>query len=252
MYANCYLDIQAYLCNFHGHQMDRREGLKTRSVFLLIVAFDILAILAAIVLGVQLGRPKKYFGEHQFITWISCLQLLTISWLAFRTFRMRRSAADSFWRSPALIWALISFGFLYLAADEYFLFHESLDYKIHALLGMKETALTDRIDDMIIGLYGIIGLCTIYLYRQEMRKFSRALPFLICGFALMFLMVAADTATNKPDLLGSFLQHDVLVPVLVWLAVAEDSVKLLAEACFIGGAYTALMVSRRIGRFAAP
>lgn len=85
-----------------------------------------------------------------------------------------------------------------------------------------------------------------------MKKFSRALPFLFCGLVLMCFMIAADTATNKPDLLRSFLPQNRLGPIIVWLAVAEDSSKLLAEACFIGGAYAALAVSRQIGRVSAP
>ncbi len=224
--------------------------MRKKSVFLWVFLFDVLAILGAILVGLKSGQAERYFGEHRFITWVSSLQLLAVSWLAYRTYRVRRSSGELPRGSAVVIWALISFGFLYLVADEYFLFHEAIDHRVHDLLGMKETAFTDRLDDIIVGFYGIIGLGVLYACRKEIRLYRQAGPFLTWGFILMFVMVAADTATNRIDFLTAVLGNDLAGPVFVWLRVAEDSFKILAEACFVGGAYVALTVGRSIGKVA--
>lgn len=65
---------------------------------------------------------------------------------------------SSFWRDPSVVWAIIASGFLFLAADEVLRIHENLDQLIHYVFGLKETNLTDRIDDLIVGMYGLVGI----------------------------------------------------------------------------------------------
>ena len=63
-------------------------------------------------------------------------------------------------------------GFVFLAADDAFLIHENLDFKIHAALGIETTTWTDRIDDILIGVYGVVGLAVLFIFPR--RSCSRS------------------------------------------------------------------------------
>jgi len=149
-------------------------------LFTSLIAFDTIAIIIAIALGIHEGRPLVHFGEHHLITWISVLQLLTISFLSYNIFQTRRRTLEHFnWRAPFILWAIISLGFFFLAMDDLFMIHESIDHRIHDIFNLKETTFTDRIDDMIVGVYGLIGISALYACREEIKKYRQVFPFLI-------------------------------------------------------------------------
>ena len=54
--------------------------------------------------------------------------------------------------------------------------HESIDNGIHYVLKLRETAITDRLDDIIIGIYGLGGIGILYYYRDEIVKCMCLLP----------------------------------------------------------------------------
>jgi len=224
------------------------KKLSAHMLLIYLLLFDIIATIAAIAIGFHDGKPLRYFGEGYFITWISALQLCTISWLAFSTLNARRLQAGHFhFRDPFLIWALISIGFLFLAFDDLFMIHESIDKKIHYFFNMKETGLSDRIDDFIIGLYGILSISILYVYREEMKNYRQALPFLVYGFVLLFAMVALDALTNRKDVLSFLIERrDLVKSVYISLSILEDSLKILAESCFLAGFYAVSLISRKI------
>lgn len=224
------------------------KKLSAHMLLIYLLLFDIIAIITAIITGIHDSKPLRYFGEGHFITWISALQLFAISWLAFIILNARRSRAEKLhWRAPFFVWALISMGFLFLALDDLFMIHESLDKKIHYFLNMKETGLSDRIDDFIVGLYGIFGISILYMYRAEIKNYRQALPFLVYGFALLFTMVALDAITNRKDVLSFLIdQRDVVKNVYISLSILEDSLKILAESCFLASFFTVFLVSRKM------
>jgi len=224
-----------------------RKNVTVSSLLISIISFDTIAILVAIAIGVHSGRPLKHFGEHRFITWISVLKLLTASLLSYKILQIRRLARRQFfWRAPFVIWVILSLGFLFLAADEYFEIHESIDFWIHGIFSIKETGVTDRIDDILVALYGLVGMSFLYVYRGELRKYRQALPFLKCGFVLLFIMVALDIFTNRKDILSILVHHDLVDTLHIWFSVAEDSFKIFAESCFLVGFYIVLQIARRI------
>ena len=130
------------------------RGARTNNVLLIVLLSVSFCIASAVVMGVRIGKPLRYFGEHQFITWISAIQLLFVAWLSYRIFhvQVKNHSLKKVWRSPAILWFLICLGFIFLAFDDYCSIHENVDRWIHHVLGMKETALSDRIDDVLVGL----------------------------------------------------------------------------------------------------
>ena len=224
-----------------------RKNITIISLFISLIVFDTIAIILAIVLGIHEGRPLFHFGEHHFITWISVLQLLTISFLSYSVFQTRRRTLEHFdWRAPFIVWAIISLGFFFLAMDDLFKIHESLDHRIHEIFNLKETAFTDRFDDMLVGVYGLIGISVLYACRGEIKKYRQVFPFLIYGFVLLFIMVALDILGNRNDILMKLVRSDLVAPIHICVAVAEDSVKVFAGSFFLVGFYGALQISRRM------
>jgi hypothetical protein len=217
-------------------------------LFISLILFDIIMIMIAIIIGIHRGDPLIHFGEAHFITWVSVLQLWATSILSYSIFQTRRRMLGHFnWRSPMMVWLVISLGFFYLGMDDLFKIHESMDHRIHELFHLKQTAFTDRFDDMIVGLYGLIGIIYLYVCRDEIKKYRQVFPFLIFGFVLLFIMVGLDIISNRKDLLEIFLSRDLATTMKTWLSIAEDSIKVFAGSFFLVGFFGALQLSRQMG-----
>jgi len=194
---------------------------------------------------------KHFYDESGPVTLLSLIQLAAIAVVTHRIHRCRMPAGERHdYRQPAYLWALISYGFWFLFADELLKIHENLDSAVHKLFEMEETGLSDRIDDVLIGLFGLIGLAVLYFYRREVARFSGARLLLVAGFVMLFIMVALDALTNRDDVLtwafgpaaGAFVQD--------LFKIAEDSLKLCAEAAFLI-AFHRVLDTARGDRFAA-
>ena len=224
-----------------------RKSITINLLFISLILFDTIAIIIAIAMGIHQGDPLMHFKEHHFITWISVFQLLTISFLSYSIFQTRRRTIGHFnWRAPFIVWAIISLGFFFLAMDDLFKIHESIDHQIHVIFNLKQTGLTDRFDDMIVGVYGLIGISILCVCREELKKYRQVFPFLIYGFVLLFIMVALDIVSNRTDILEKVVSRDLVAPIHICLSVAEDSIKVFAGSFFLVGFYGALQISRRM------
>jgi hypothetical protein len=194
------------------------------------------ATLATAALAVVLGEhPAEQFDEGKLGTWASCLLLIGVSAAAFDTWRARRDALGS-GVGPALLWLLVAAGFLYLACDDAFRFHEKLDRFLHRdVLHVEATALTARADDVIIGLYGLAGIGVLWWFRDELRRVPGLIAVLALGMALMFAQVGLDLA-NHDDVYAYLAPPGPQRRLLrQWLPVAEETTKLVAEAVFLLG-----------------
>jgi len=118
----------------------------------LVLILDIAVIAIATAWTLQHPEsPRTAFEEWGIVTAISFLQLVLISAGTFRIYRTRKDQLRG--RSNThqyVIWFIIAVGFFYLALDEGLEFHEQMDREIHNILGIEESGLTDRIDDMIV------------------------------------------------------------------------------------------------------
>ncbi len=220
----------------------------TPTTFLLFLVYmDFLAVLLALGLGFAWHQnPTAYTGEGDPITWLSFAHLLVISGLAGGVFYSRTDGSLDLavWRQPAFVWLLIAFGFLFLAVDEVAKIHESLDRFAHRLLQRPETALTDRLDDAILLGYGLSGVAVLYAYRSELISYRPVLPLVICGFVLFLFMGLLDALVNRPDVfLFMGISQEGSASLGKWLGGVEEGLKILAEAAFLGAAYTCLFLT---------
>jgi hypothetical protein len=213
----------------------------TRKMSACVLLATTLMIGATILAGALSGHPHYHFGEGRIMTLFSGFLLLAIAWLSFHIGRIRHVAPDrTFWKPQTAIWGIMALGFTYLALDEMTQIHESLDKGIHRLFRIEETNLTDRIDDAIVGMYGVIGIAGIAIYRKELVQHRQALPFLIVSFILFFMMVACDFLTSRPDVLEMFFEPGSGRRLRTWLSVAEESLKIYSGACFLLASCSAL------------
>lgn len=220
------------------------------TTFLLsLVYVDFLAVLLALGLGFAWHQnPTAYTGEGDPITWLSFAHLLVICGLAGGVFYCRTGGNLDLavWRHPAFVWLLIALGFLFLAVDEVAKVHESLDRFAHRLLQRPETALTDRLDDAIVLGYGLSGVAVLYAYRSELISYRPVLPLVICGFVLFLFMGLLDALVNRPDVfLFMGMSQEGSASLGKWLGGVEEGLKILAEAAFLGAAYTCLFLTAK-------
>ena len=220
--------------------------LSPTTLLLSLVSLDLLAVLLALGLGFALHQsPTAYTGEGDPITWLSFVHLLVISGIAGGVFYCRTGGRlREVWRNPAFVWLLIALGFLFLALDEVARIHESLDRFVHRVLQLQETGLTDRLDDAIVLGYGFIGASVLYVYRCELVQYRAALSLVMCGFVLFVLMGVLDALVNRPDVfLFMGIGQEGSESLGKWLGGVEEGLKILAEAAFLGAAYTCLCLT---------
>lgn len=192
----------------------------------------------AVVAGLNAGNVSKHFGENEVVTWFSGLVLVATGWASFRVYRARRGSIQGpWWRSAQAIWALMAFGFVFLAADDLFRIHERANHLVHRLLDIEPTWLTSHLDDVLVASYGVVGLALLIACRREVMRCLRVRPHLLAGFAVMLAMVVVDMMNKRHHELFPWLPGltDVeQVTVLhKWLTVAEDSLKVIAEGLFL-------------------
>lgn len=182
-----------------------------------------LIVAVAVVLGERASAPARHFGESGFVTWVSGAQLLSISYLNWQLWRSRAGRfVQGSWREASLLWALIAAGFLFLAVDELVQIHEQLDQWTHALLRIKETGITDRLDDLIVAGYAVIGFSVLFVYRRELRLLGGDVSLVILGCVLLLGMIVMDVLFRSG-----------------WASAAEEGLKLFSEAAFLAAFYSA-------------
>jgi hypothetical protein len=212
--------------------------------FSLVFLGNLVAVSAALISYSDTG--VDHFDEGGFITKLSMLQLLALSWLAYKIFQARGGMRGrSLWQGAAKVWIIIALGFLFLTADERFRIHENIDFGIHDIFNLPETPLNDRLDDALVGLYGLAGIGLLFMYRKEFSICRASFPYFIGGFILLFTMVAFDMLTNRNDLLPLLFDHHRADVLEAWLSQAEDAAKVFAEAFFIGAFYAIWQKVRR-------
>ncbi len=132
----------------------------SKSLVLSIVFIDVVILAAAALTGTP---PDQYFKEGKAITWLSFVQLLATAALSWHIYTLRKNAPESKpQRHLHRLWLIIAAGFVFLAVDEIAGIHEGIDHLIHAFMNMEETGLTDRIDDVIVMAYGLVGIGVLY------------------------------------------------------------------------------------------
>ena len=192
-------------------------------------------LVAALVYGVSLGKPGAAFSEEGLVTYASDWQLYLCSFASLLNGYFAFGCHRRLLSTDTLFWLALTAGFLFLAVDEIFMVHESMDRYIHQLFALKETPWTDRLDDLLVGLYVAVAALVVWL-AGEIRSFcGQAKKRFLIGLLLAVVMVVLDVITNGPELMGWVFGAGLGEWLRTWLSVVEDALKLLAVAVFLNG-----------------
>ena len=222
----------------------------SRFLFLL-VSLDLLAVTLALGTGVVLHEdPSAYTREGGPVTWLSFAHLIVTGGLAGIVFRLRTSTHDCpplrDWRDLRRVWLLLAIGFLFLAVDEVARLHEdSFDPLVHRIFGLQETALSSRLDGMILLGYGALGVMTLYACRRELAAYREVLPLVTCGVILFVFMVGVDMVTERQDVFRAldvrrWWRWENLRRLMTGM---EDALKICAEAMLLGSMYACAFIT---------
>ncbi|MFQ5768294.1 MAG: hypothetical protein ACE5ID_09975, partial [Acidobacteriota bacterium] len=176
----------------------------------------------ALVCWASSGRlgPSHYFTEGGPIDWLSSVFLAAAAVLAWCTWSVKpheRERGSWFWLASAA-------GFVFLALDERFMFHERFHFRFGHLLGPPPAGLRNW-NDVVVIVYGLaaLGLLVpawtfLLRYRQHLRVLMLAF-----GFYALHTMVDSVFASSPGKTL------------------VEESFKVLAGAGFMLAYLQALM-----------
>lgn len=226
-----------------------RKSVGSKKFILSTIVLEVLVIGSALLRAFLLNvNPKRYFDEQGYVSWFSFLQILFAAYLAWKVYKSRESNAvinNSNQSKSYNFWAIITFGFLFLGLDEMLEIHENLDRLIHNIFQIKETAITDRIDSVIVLVYALIGIGILYWAKSELKKFKSTLPLFSIAFCLVFLMIFLDLLTDSRDLIY-WLFNNVLANIVhQTLNIVEECCKIFAEGMFIITFHICLKISNR-------
>ncbi len=220
----------------------------------MILAFNFSAIALAIFWAIiQKESPIEYFEETEIMTLLSSLQLLVLAGLCLKIANVRKqvSSQSKTWKYPINLWRMMSIGFVFLAVDDYFEVHEKTDHFIHWIFGIQETPLTDRIDDIILISYSVIGSYFIYSFWHEFKQYRPAFRYFILAFILTAIMGIFDWYNNDETLVQYWITNPQYQELVYdCLQTVEESLKLIAEGVFISAFYVCLNQARHMSDMA--
>ncbi|MEO0771164.1 MAG: hypothetical protein AAFY72_17370 [Cyanobacteria bacterium J06649_4] len=215
-------------------------------LLLKVLSLNIAAIVITVALSAPFDKVYRQFEDGGFITYFSVIQLFILSHFAYKIFKVRSQSFPHPWRSSIAIWAIMSLGFSFLALDDLLMIHEWLDKVIHGIGQFEETAVSDRLDDVIIGFYGLVSIGGLVHYRKEIKKYRAVLPLVVIGFVLLFATVGIDILTNRDDILSTMFSPETTANMMYWMVVPEEGLKLLSEAFLIVAIHTCHIIAKSL------
>jgi len=214
---------------------------KLAPVFWLLVTAIVLGFGLELAFGIYKRTP---FDENGVITLLSVCQLLVCAFISLAVWKQRKGPGPIRWKAKTLIWLIMGVGFVFLALDDKILIHEGLGRTFHKIMHMHQTGWSTRIDDFLIGVYGVIGLVTLWFYSKEMLRFRRCLQIFGPGFVALLISVFGDASAHRPDFF-IWLVGTKYAPVFLDIGeVFDEGGKVLAEALFLTGFASALRDAR--------
>ena len=201
--------------------------------FLKVALISISVILLCMALSYPLNLQLGWgFQEGRPVTWLSFFFLLLVGFISLEIFKFKKISDNQ--NKNIKMWKYLGIGFIYLAFDDLLIFHEEIDHTICKIFGFDKHGPADKIDDVIIVIYGIIMLSILIKYFSESIKFKKSYVFF--GFAILMTIISTicDLSGGMTGPLSTHFNADSLPKVLKGLDIVEETAKSFAEVFFIG------------------
>lgn len=189
----------------------------------------IFCILLSFPLNLQLGWG---FQEGCPITLISFFFLLLVGFISLEIFKVRNVSEPS--NKNIVMWKYLGFCFIYLAFDDLCRFHEEIDHTICKIFGLDKHGPADKIDDLIIVVYGIITLSILIRYFKESINFKSGILYFSGAILMAVTTTVCDLLGGIHGPLSQYFSEQALPLVLRNLDILEETTKTLSEVFFVG------------------
>ena len=211
-----------------------------KQILCVVLFLDSLTVTLALSLAIANELPPETFfgeiGQSGYMTYFSFLQLSIAAVLSMKIYRRVRFSPQL--NKTSSFWLIASIGLFFLALDDIIGIHEQVDLWLHDLFELRETELSDLIDDLIIIGYLAIFLVYVVFKWQTLQLFKGAFIFFWLGFILALVMAVLDLLSNNTLFVSKIIEdRELILATRQWLGVIEDSAKIFAEGIFIVGIY---------------
>ncbi len=156
----------------------------------LLVSYGVTCVLIVVLLFAGSGfhdNPMRYFGEGRPGTTASVIAFLLGGITSVRVWRLLRP--HSFGR----FWFIAALGLFFLAIDEQFKVHETMDVVINGWLGADPDAPgPDRLDNLIVIAYAPVAGILAWPYRRALLRLRMMIAMLGIGFVFFGAMAFLD------------------------------------------------------------
>ena len=197
-------------------------------------------LLVAIVLRISwtIGPFYYHFASGRLVDLYSYFQLFATAYISFLICRNLGKGSSLKWRQNPSIrpFFICAVGFLLLGFDDVLSLHENIDKLIHFLLRVKETPLTDHLDDIILLMYGIVAIFFIKDFVREFKKHPYTVKLIICGLFLFFVTFCLDFVSNNIETFRYFFKGSPYISMghtRDIFRMLDESFELLGEAFFL-------------------
>lgn len=173
-----------------------------RMLALVAVAANMLIPAAMYCLAIVTGEAywRMFRGQAHAVDWFSSLQMLLIALVAYANYQLA-GVACRVGRSRVprhrIMWAVFAVGFVVLALDERFSFHEALRDRV-----FRPSSLFTDVDWMISGdvglyLFLLIGIaCSLFLL-DDLRQARHAMVLFIAALVVAFPTFVIDSMRDS-------------------------------------------------------
>lgn len=177
--------------------------------------------------GLFNGEIGWSFRERRPMTIMSALMLVLVGLISKNIFSIRKPITKD-----SKLWFLLYIGFIYLALDDFIGIHEAIDHQICNIFGWDKHGPADKIDDLIIALYGVCGVGILLRYWRESLLFRHAWCYFSLAALGTILTVIFDFMGGEGELMLKWFPENERFALDI-LDLAEEFSKIFAEICFV-------------------
>jgi hypothetical protein len=187
-----------------------------------VIAIDAVAFAIGTYMYVDSGRTDTWwFGERSVIATLDVIQLVVggvAGIVAYQAFWRREGSTTAEEAFGIFLWGIGGIGLLIFAFDDYFTVHEHLGVVLNGLVKGFMPFGTKSPDDILVLLYAVTGVSTLYVFRDEVFANRDSSRLLLAAAVAAVVMVLTDAFGGAVVLAAMELPAQTLADSLLMCA----------------------------------